>query len=54
MKWYRSLSREQKLNIRECFEMAIGQSLNSMMRLFTFSECMDILYQKLKLEGFSV
>mgnify|MGYP003426462277 CR=1 FL=1 len=51
MKWYKSLDKSKKVHIREVFELALGQSLNDMLLLFTFSECMDILYNKLTIEG---
>lgn len=54
MKWYKTLSKKQKLNIRECFELALGLKLNEALKLFSFSECMDMLYNKLKLEGFAI
>ena len=54
MKWYKTLERKQKAHIRECFEIACGMPLNSALRLFTFSKCMDILENKLRLEGFQI
>lgn len=54
MKWYKTLNKNQKLGIREAFELSTGQRLSEMVRLFSFSECMDILYNKLKIEGFNI
>ena len=51
MKWYKQLSKQQKLNIREVFELTCGMSLNIALMLFSFSECMDLLHQKLQMEG---
>ena len=51
MKWYKSLSMKQKAQIRWCFEAACGVRLNEMLLLFSFSECTDILEDKLKLLG---
>lgn len=51
MNWYKQLTRKQKVQIRECFRLATGSELNDMLILFKFSECMDILENKLKLEG---
>jgi hypothetical protein len=51
MNWYKSLTRQQKVHIRECFELATGIPLNKAIQLFTFSECMDLLESKLKIEG---
>lgn len=54
MNWYKTLSRQQKLKIRECFELACGITLNQSLRIFSFSECMDMLESKLKAEGFNI
>ena len=54
MEWYKSLSRKQKVNIREVFFLATGKKLSDMIMIFSFAECMDILYFKLKLEGFDI
>ena len=54
MKWYKTLNKSQKLRIREAFELATGQNLSDMVKLFSFSECMDILYNKLQIEGFKI
>lgn len=54
MFWYKSLSKEQKLGVRKSFELATGISLNNAIIFFSFSECMDILYTKLKIEGFQI
>ena len=51
MKWYKQLSKERKLHIREVFELACGIPLNAAITFFSFSECMDLLHQKLELEG---
>lgn len=54
MNWYKSLDRKAKVHIRWAFEAACGISLNDALTLFTFSECMDLLYDKLKIEGFKI
>ena len=51
MKWYLTLTRKQKAAIRECFELACGMSLNHALKFFKFSDCMDLLYNKLTMEG---
>lgn len=51
MKWYSSLPRSSKVHIRWAFEACLGMSLNSALCIFSFSECMELLYNKLKLEG---
>jgi hypothetical protein len=54
MEWYITLTRKQKANIRCCFEACTGMTLNQALLLFTFSEYMDILVNKLRIEGFKV
>lgn len=51
MKWYKQLPKQNKVHIRECFKLATGTPLNDALKIFSFSECMDILEGKLKLEG---
>lgn len=51
MMWYQKLSKQQKLKIREVFELATGLSLNNALKIFTFVECMDILHEKLVMVG---
>lgn len=50
MDWYNTLTRSQKANIREVFELACGMKLTDALKLFTFIECMDILHNKLRSE----
>ena len=54
MKWYKSLPKENKVNVRNAFELATGISLNNALKVFTFSQTMDILYNKLILDGFKI
>lgn len=54
MKWYKQQPKNIKLKIREVFELATGQKLSDMIKLFTFSECMDLLYDKLVIDGFNI
>jgi hypothetical protein len=52
--WYQSLSRKQKASFRESFHLATGVQLMTAMRLFSFQECIDLLYNKLQREGFQL
>lgn len=54
MKWYISLTKKQKLGIRTVFELTTGISLNNALKLFSFSECMELLHSKLTIEGFNI
>jgi hypothetical protein len=51
MEWYRNLTRKQKASIREVFELACGMNLNFAVRLLSFETCMDVLHNKLIMEG---
>ena len=50
MKWYKSLPNRTKANIREVFKLTFGIKLNDALMLLSFSECMDLLHQKLIME----
>ena len=54
MKWYKTLNRKQKAQIRWSFEVCTGITLNQALRIFPFSQCMDLLKEKLKIEGFNL
>jgi hypothetical protein len=52
--WYKSLSIEQKINLKDCTHLIIGVEFKQIIKLFTLKEVIKILYDKLKLEGFQV
>lgn len=54
MEWYKKLDKSKKVHIRWAFEVCTGISLNNALKLFSFSECMDLLESKLKIEGFNI
>lgn len=54
MKWYLSLSINQKINAKECFALLTGIKFEDLSFMFSFSERIDIMYDKLKMEGFNV
>lgn len=54
MEWYKTLTIHQKINAKECFELLTGISFGSLAFLFTLPERMDIMLNKLRIEGFEV
>jgi len=51
MDWYKTLNIHQKINAKTCFELACGVKWEQMSFMFNFRERVEILHQKLKLEG---
>lgn len=54
MEWYKKLDIDTRINAKECFEILCGVSFEKLSALFSFSERIEIMYDKLKLEGFRV
>ena len=54
MKWYKSLSIDQKINAKECFELLCGMKFEQLSFLFSFAERIEIMHDKLVAEGFDV
>lgn len=54
MNWYLTLDINKKINAKECFGLLCGIKFEQLASLFTFRERIEIMYQKLKLEGFNV
>lgn len=54
MNWYKTLDIQTKINAKECFSILFGAEFNQLSFLFTFRERMDMMYNKLKLEGFDI
>mgnify|MGYP001187781426 CR=1 FL=1 len=54
MAWYRSLTIEQKINLKDCAKLIVGMTWEDMGKLFSFSDRINILHNKLQLEGFDV
>lgn len=54
MEWYKTLDINMKIEAKTCFELLTGTKFEDLAFLFSLSERMDILYEKLKIEGFEV
>jgi hypothetical protein len=49
--WYRSLTLNQRINLKDCFRLLTGIDFQSIGFMFTLRERINILYGKLKFEG---
>ena len=54
MEWYKTLDINQRINLKDCSEMLCGMPYNQLRVLFSMSEIIEILHNKLKIEGFDV
>lgn len=54
VEWYKKLSPEQKLGLKECAHLISGMKWEDYIILFSPRQRVEILYNKLKLEGFDV
>lgn len=55
MEWYKKLTLHQKINIKgELMGLLCGIEFEQLSFMFSFKERMDIIYNKLQKEGFSV
>ncbi len=54
VKWYKKLPIKQKIALKECVHMLTGMRWEDFTILFTPRERLEIIYDKLELEGFDV
>jgi hypothetical protein len=54
IKWYKTLNVNQRIELKECSNLICGIRWEDFTILFTPRQRIDILYQKLQLEGFLV
>jgi hypothetical protein len=54
MEWYKTLNIHQKINLKELCKVIIGIDFSKLLLLFSFQEGINIIYNKLKLEGFDI
>lgn len=52
--WYKKLDPNQRINLREVTELLCGVPFKSLLLLFNLLEVIQLLYDKLKIEGFAV
>jgi len=54
MEWYLSLNINQRINAKDCYKLLFNINFGELAFLFSFEERIEIMYNKLKLEGFDV
>lgn len=54
MNWYKTLNWKQRFALRECCQDIVGITWEQLGLLFSFRERVEILHQKLQLEGFNL
>jgi len=54
MNWYKSLTINAKINVKEEFLLLCGISWDFMADMFPFKERIKLFYDKLKIEGFDI
>ncbi|MFN5417291.1 MAG: hypothetical protein ACK5B9_09565 [Flavobacteriia bacterium] len=54
MNWYKTLTIEQRINLKDLSESICGVRYDFLIRLFGMRQTIELLHQKLELEGFDV
>ena len=54
MEWYTSLDINTRINAKVCFELVTGTKFEDLAFLLSFRERIEIMYNKLKMEGFDI
>lgn len=54
MSWYKNLSTNQKINLKDCFKLLCGVEFDSVGRILSFRQRICLVHSKLKMEGFEV
>ena len=54
MEWYKTLNIQTRINAKECFKLLCGVEFDKIGILLSFRQRIDLMYEKLKLEGFNV
>ena len=54
MKWYKTLDINQRINLKDCCKMIVGLGYAELRVLFSMPQIIDILHNKLKIDGFEV
>ena len=49
--WYLSLDIHTRINLKECSELIVGFKFGALSFIFSFKERVEILYNKLIIEG---
>lgn len=54
MEWYKTLDIHTRINVKTCFELLCDAKFEDLAFMFSFRERIDIMYNKLVLEGFDI
>lgn len=54
MNWYKTLTIEQRINLKELCPLICGYDFSSLIRILGFKLTINTIHEKLKLEGFMV
>ena len=54
MHWYQKLTIQQRINIKDLSELICGVKYGLLVKMFGMRETIELLHQKLKLEGFDI
>lgn len=54
MEWYKRLTINQRINAKECFELLCGVGFQEIGSILSLRERIDLMFEKLKIEGFDV
>lgn len=54
MNWYKTLTVEQKINLKDLCSIICGANFSGLVRVLGFRLTINTLHEKLKLEGFDV
>lgn len=54
VQWYKKLSLDQKMGLKECAHLLCGMKWEQFTIFFSPRQRLHILHQKLKLEGFAI
>jgi hypothetical protein len=54
MNWYKTLTIQQRINMKDLSEIICGAKYSFLIKLFGFKDTIELLHQKLKIEGFNV
>lgn len=51
MEWYKTLSINQRIGVKECYDLATGLTWEIAISFFGFNMAIELFYSKLKMEG---
>lgn len=54
MNWYKTLGIMQRINLKELAPDIIGQRFSDIVKLLGFRETVNVVYNKLRMEGYDV